>query len=90
MFWRVASISHTSAVEAILDKGLGSFTLEELLEEDDLIQVSHISNCSAEDLFISATMPVQAVDSEMWLLPTEYNRPQVTMSCVSGDAFDCR
>jgi hypothetical protein len=40
MFWRVASISHTSAVEAILDKGVGSFTLEELLEEDDLIQVS--------------------------------------------------
>lgn len=40
MFWRVASIQHTSAVEAILDKGVGSFTLEELLEEDDLIQVS--------------------------------------------------
>lgn len=39
MFWRVASITHTSAVEAILDKGVGSFTLEELLEEDDLIQV---------------------------------------------------
>ncbi len=70
MFWRVASISHTSAVEAILDKGLGSFTLEELLEEDDLIQVSRLSNCNLISncnlaFFKSPTMPLKAVDGEM-------------------------
>lgn len=36
MFWRVAGYSQTSPIEAILDKD--SFTLEELLDEDDLIQ----------------------------------------------------
>ena len=37
MFWRVAGFTQPSPVEAILDKD--SFTLEELLDEDDLIQV---------------------------------------------------
>lgn len=37
MFWRVANFGNTSAVEAILDRP--DFTLEDLLEEDDLIQV---------------------------------------------------
>jgi hypothetical protein len=38
MFWRVASFNQTSPVEAVLDRP--DFTLEDLLEEDDLIQVS--------------------------------------------------
>ncbi len=38
MFWRVASFNQASAVEAVLDRP--DFTLEDLLEEDDLIQAS--------------------------------------------------
>ena len=37
MFWRVASFAQSSPIDAILDKQ--SFTLEELLEEDEIIQV---------------------------------------------------
>ncbi|KAJ0236981.1 Uncharacterized protein HA466_0252610 [Hirschfeldia incana] len=36
MFWRMAGLSTASAVEAILDKD--GFTLEDLLDEDELIQ----------------------------------------------------
>ncbi|KAJ4916901.1 SIT4 phosphatase-associated family protein [Raphanus sativus] len=36
MFWRMAGLSTASAVEAILDKN--DFTLEELLDEDEIIQ----------------------------------------------------
>ncbi|KAL3699775.1 hypothetical protein R1sor_017797 [Riccia sorocarpa] len=36
MFWRVAGLSTTSPVESVLDKE--SFTLEELLDEDEIIQ----------------------------------------------------
>ncbi|AEE31223.1 putative SIT4 phosphatase-associated protein family [Arabidopsis thaliana] len=36
MFWRMAGLSTASAVEAILDKD--SFTLEDLLDEDEIIQ----------------------------------------------------
>ncbi|RID46129.1 hypothetical protein BRARA_I02811 [Brassica rapa] len=36
MFWRMAGLSTASAVEAILDKD--NFTLEELLDEDEIIQ----------------------------------------------------
>ena len=36
MFWRVANFGNTSAVETILDRP--KFTLEDLLEEEDLIQ----------------------------------------------------
>ena len=37
MFWKVSSLSNGSAIEAILDKQ--HITLEELLEEDELVQV---------------------------------------------------
>ncbi len=37
MFWKVSSFSSGSAIEGILDKQ--QFTLEELLEEDELVQV---------------------------------------------------
>lgn len=37
MFWRVPSYSQASPLEGILDKQ--QFTLEELLDEEDLIQV---------------------------------------------------
>ena len=37
MFWRANSFQQASPVEALLDKE--GYTLEELLEEDDLIQV---------------------------------------------------
>ena len=37
MFWRVPSYSQASPLEGILDKQ--KFTLEELLDEEDLIQV---------------------------------------------------
>ena len=37
MFWKVSSLSNGSAMEAILDKQ--HITLEELLEEDELVQV---------------------------------------------------
>lgn len=37
MFWKVSSFSNGSAIEAILDKQ--HITLEELLEEDELVQV---------------------------------------------------
>lgn len=40
MFWRVPSYSQASPLEGILDKQ--EFTLEELLDEEDLIQVVHI------------------------------------------------
>jgi serine/threonine-protein phosphatase 6 regulatory subunit 3 len=36
MFWRVTGFTQASPIETILDKE--SFTLEELLDEDDLIQ----------------------------------------------------
>jgi len=38
MFWRVASGSVSSSVEAILSAG--NFTLEQLLAQGDLVQVS--------------------------------------------------
>lgn len=40
MFWRVPSYSQASPLEGILDKQ--EFTLEELLDEEDLIQVLHV------------------------------------------------
>jgi serine/threonine-protein phosphatase 6 regulatory subunit 3 len=36
MFWKLASLSASSPVESILDKD--SFTLEELLDEEEIIQ----------------------------------------------------
>ena len=39
MFWKVSSFSSGSAIEGILDKQ--QITLEELLEEDELVQVSN-------------------------------------------------
>lgn len=42
MFWRVPSYSQASPLEGILDKQ--EFTLEELLDEEDLIQVVLIWN----------------------------------------------
>ena len=36
MFWKVAGFSQPSPIEQILDKN--EFTLEELLDEDDIIQ----------------------------------------------------
>lgn len=44
MFWRVPSYSQASPLEGILDKQ--EFTLEELLDEEDLIQVLPIQNLS--------------------------------------------
>lgn len=41
MFWRVPSYSQASPLEGILDKQ--KFTLEELLDEEDLIQVTTLS-----------------------------------------------
>lgn len=38
MFWKASSFSNGSAVDGILDKQ--NFTVEELLNEDDLVQVS--------------------------------------------------
>lgn len=38
MFWRVNSLNKTSSIEALLDKE--NFTLEELLEEEDVVQVA--------------------------------------------------
>ena len=43
MFWRVASFNQASAVEAVLDRP--DFTLEDLLEEDDLIQARRGWKC---------------------------------------------
>ena len=45
MFWRVASFNQTSPVEAVLDRP--DFTLEDLLEEDDLIQVGSLHSSSS-------------------------------------------
>ena len=39
MFWRVQGYQQTSPIEGILDKGEGKFSLEQLLDVDDLIQV---------------------------------------------------
>ena len=36
MYWRVASFQHASPLESLLDKEV--VTVEELLDEDDLIQ----------------------------------------------------
>jgi serine/threonine-protein phosphatase 6 regulatory subunit 3 len=36
MFWRVAGLSTTSPVESVLDKD--GYTLEELLDEEEIIQ----------------------------------------------------
>lgn len=43
MFWKVSSFSSGSAIEGILDKQ--QITLEELLEEDDLVQVKQTHLC---------------------------------------------
>lgn len=40
MFWKVSSFSSGSAIEGILDKQ--QFTLEELLEEDEMVQVAAV------------------------------------------------
>ena len=55
MFWRVSSLASGSAVEGILDKQ--QFTLEELLEEDELVQVHFAcqlpATCHAVAVFLS-------------------------------------
>ena len=43
MFWKVSSFSSGSAIEGILDKQ--QVTLEELLEEDEMVQVPASSQC---------------------------------------------
>ena len=50
MFWRVASGSVSSSVEAILSRD--SFTLEQLLAEDELVKVVSLQfwRCSPMDL----------------------------------------
>jgi len=55
MFWRVPSYSQASPLEGILDKQ--KFTLEELLDEEDLIQVwqSKISQQAATSLHACIT-----------------------------------
>jgi serine/threonine-protein phosphatase 6 regulatory subunit 3 len=42
MFWSVRGVSQPSPLEQILDKS--SFTLEELLDEDDVIQETRSLN----------------------------------------------
>ena len=49
MFWRVPSYSQASPLEGILDKQ--HFTLEELLDEEDLIQV-HTSDVKPDTSMI--------------------------------------
>ena len=43
MFWRVSTYAQPTPVEALLDKG--SPDLEELLQLDELLQVTHPCNC---------------------------------------------
>ena len=47
MFWRVASGSVSSPVEALLEGE--DFTLAQLLAEDKLVQVHHSSNCASDE-----------------------------------------
>ena len=42
MYWRVASFQHASPLDSLLDKEL--VTVEELLDEDDLIQETRALN----------------------------------------------
>ena len=49
MFWKVSSFSSGSAIEGILDKQ--QVTLEELLEEDEMVQVA--ANLSASSRCLS-------------------------------------
>ena len=47
MFWRVAGFTQPSPVETLLDKD--NFTLEELLDEDDIIQARAALTLGAVD-----------------------------------------
>ncbi len=48
MFWKVSSFSSGSAIEGILDKQ--QVTLEELLEEDEMVQVAAKLSASSQCL----------------------------------------
>lgn len=48
MFWKVSSFSSGSAIEGILDKQ--QVTLEELLEEDEMVQVARNLSASSRCL----------------------------------------
>lgn len=54
MFWKVSSFSSGNAIEAILDKQ--TVTVEELLDEDDLIQVVLCACCLFAQVLISNTL----------------------------------
>ncbi|CAJ1979295.1 unnamed protein product [Sphenostylis stenocarpa] len=51
MFWKLASISSSSPVEVILDKE--NFTLEELLDEEEIIQECKALNSRLINLYVS-------------------------------------
>ena len=51
MFWRVNSVNKNSPIEALLDRD--NFTLEELLEEDDVIQVCNYPTHSLGDPWVA-------------------------------------
>jgi serine/threonine-protein phosphatase 6 regulatory subunit 3 len=58
MFWRVAGLSTTSPVESVLDKD--GYTLEELLDEDEIIQECKALNSRLIN-FMRAKPQVQAL-----------------------------
>lgn len=79
MFWRVAGFTQPSPVETLLDKE--NFTLEELLDEDDLIQVraAYTPQCW---VFVGGSSPVGV----MW----RQSRPaQCMLSSIPEAAKDC-
>ena len=47
MFWRMASFAQSSPIEGILDKD--SFTLADLLAEDDIVQVG--CHCRSSSMY---------------------------------------
>lgn len=82
MFWRMAGLAQASPIEGILDGG--DFTLEDLMDEDDLIQECKSLNSRLAALYVGArprrerTPPdAGAAAAARWRLRRVSDRPAV-------------
>ncbi len=77
-FWRTFGFHTVSAVETILDKE--SFTLEELLDEEEILQETKSQNKKLLDLYLKLIFPILLFVGET---------PYVCCYCDVNDIVNC-
>ncbi|XP_024382791.1 uncharacterized protein [Physcomitrium patens] len=88
MFWRVSGLSTTSPVESVLDKD--AYTLEELLDEDEIIQECKALNSRLIN-FMRAKTQVQALLRYVVEEPPKEpdNKRQFKFPFIACEIFTC-